>query len=609
MPETDRLTLKIDSAFGADFLLHGLDGTEEMSSLFSFTLSCHSKRTDLNADTIVGKGVCFSVLRQDSSWRDFHGLVAAFAPMDDGSGQPLYRLSIVPWLWCLTQSSDFRIYQDKDVKEILKDVFQRHGFTDHDFSGLSGSYAKREYCVQYNETAFNFVSRLMEDEGIFYWFKHESSRHVLMLGDSPEAYQKAGDASVAFDKDPQAGGGDDLLISWHHEQSLTTGFFSATDYDYAKPDLKLEKKSDSVGSFEHMDKLEAYDYPAMRIEPGAVQTVVKHDTEMAAALGERVSGGGCCRTFSPGLTFTLENHPDSGERGKSFVLTQVSHAASGSRQLVGQNAGGSTYTNSFSCVPKELIVRPPRRTLVPFVKGVETALVTGPKGEEIHTDELGRIKIQFHWDRLGKSNEESSCWVRVSQPLAGNGWGAVALPRIGQEVIVSFVNGSPDRPLVIGALYNGLNAAPYGLPAEKTKTVFRTRSTPKGSAGNELTFDDKKGKEVIFLHGEHDLIVTINNDAKSTIDNEWHLTVKKDAFETIQGESKRTIEKSEDVAVTNDYKLKATTISLEGSTKITLKVGGSTLEMTPAGITVKAPKIDAKADALLTLDGGMVMIG
>ncbi len=314
MSDSDKLTLKIASPFGDDLLLHGLEGTEEISGLFSFSLICHSPSPALKPDDIVGKDVGFSVLRQNGEWRDFHGIAAAFSPMHDRSGHPLYRLSVAPWLWRLTLSSDFRVYQDKDVKEILTDVFQRHGAADYDFSGLSASYAKREYCVQYNETAFNFVSRLMEDEGIFYWFKHEASRHVLMLGDSPSAYGTAGDASVAYMQDPKAGGGNDLFVAWNHKKTLSTGFFSATDYDYEKPDVKLEKKSGTVGDFPHMDTLEAYAFPAARIEPGAVQTVVDNNREMAIASAETVAGVGYCRTFSPGLIFTVENHPDEQRR-------------------------------------------------------------------------------------------------------------------------------------------------------------------------------------------------------------------------------------------------------------------------------------------------------
>lgn len=639
----DKLTLKIESPFGADFLLHSLDGTEDMSGLFSFTLTCHDKRANLKPEKIIGEGVTFSVLRQNQEWRHFHGIVASFTPIDDGSGQPVYSLSVVPWLWCLTLTSDFRVYQDKDVKEILTDVFDRHSFPDFEFK-LSAPHPKREYCVQYNETAFNFVSRLLESEGIFYYFRHEEGQHVLVMGDSTDAYEAAADAEAAY----RTAGDADLLTGWTRTNSLTMESFTGTDYDYVNADVTLEKESDTFNRFDRARVLKAYSFPAFTVDPAAVQSLVDHDKEMSVVASETLNGGGCARSFSPGLTFTMKDHPDDTEKGKSYVLTQVSHYASAGRQRGGTGGGGMRYENNFSCVPDALAVRPLRRSPVPFVRGVETAVVTGPKGEEIHTDKMGRIAVQFHWDRLGKKDEKSSCWVRVAQSVAGNGWGAFVCPRVGQEVVVSFVNGSPDRPLVTGVVYNSMNAVPYSLPDEKTKTVFRTRSTPSGSEGNEFTFDDKKGGESILLHGERDLIVTVKNDEKSIIDNEWHLTVKKDAFETVEGsraktvkkddsetiegnaeqtvsgDSKRSIEKSETVAVTKDYALKAKTIELEADSTLTLKVGGSSIEMSASGIVVKAPKIelkadaaasvaapkvDVKADAMLTLDGGVVMIG
>lgn len=631
--QSDNLNLKVSTPLGDDvLLLHHMEGTEELSNLFMFTLTCHSALSHIEAEDLVGREIGFSVKRQSGSWRHFHGLAVSFFPMDDGSGQSLYRVRVAPWLWCLTLTSDCRIYQQKDVKEIVTDVFQRHGFGDYDMSGLSGTYQKREYCVQYNESAFNFVSRLMEEEGIFYWFKHEKSRHVLMLGDSTSAYQTADDGSVAFRKDPQGGGGDDLVTSWERECFLATGYYASRDYDYENPDRTLEGKSGSAGKLEKMDRLEAYFYPGRRIEAEELSLSLERRRDSAESATVVVTGSSVCQSFSPGLRFSLDNHPDASEAGKSYVLTRVSHVASGSRQAGGAAGSGEEYSNIFRCVPVERVARPERRSATPSVRGVETAVVTGPGGEEIHTDGLGRIKIQFHWDREGKRDDESSCWVRVSQPVAGNGWGAFALPRVGQEVVVSFVDGDPDRPLVTGTVYNGLNKPPYELPDDKTKTVLRTRSTPGGSAGNELTFEDKSGQEEILLHGEKDLIVTVNNDSDATIDNDLRLLVCNDAESTVEnnctlsvgGDSKRTVSKSETVEVKGDESVSAKTITLEGKSKIVLKVGGSSLEMTASGVTIKsakvevkgdaavsvgAPKVDVKGDAMLTLDGGVVMIG
>lgn len=631
--QSENLKMKISTPLGGDVLvLHQMEGTEELSDLFVFTLTCHSAQTWIDAESLVGKEIGFSVQRQDGSWRVFHGLTASFMPVDDGSGQPVYRLRVVPWLWCLTLTADCRVYQQMDVKEILADVFQRHGFNDYDFSGLSGTYEKREYCVQYNESAFNFISRLMEEEGIFYWFRHEASRHVLALGDSTAAYKPADDKSVAFRKDPQAGGGDDLLTSWERECSLATGCFSSRDYNYEQPDLTLEDKSGASGTLEKMDRFEAYFYPGKRLEAGQLSSVLGQCRDSAESSMVVATGTGFCRSFSPGLRFTVENHPDPSEEGRSYVLTRVDHQASGSRQTGGVSEAGIEYSNFFRCVPAEYVARPGLRGVPPSVRGVETAIVTGPKGEEIYTDDLGRVKVQFHWDREGKKDDESSCWVRVSQPVAGNGWGAFALPRVGQEVVVSFVDGDPDRPLVTGTVYNGLNKTPYDLPANKTKTVFRTRSTPNGSSGNELSFEDKSGEEEILLYGEKDLVIAVNNDSDMKVDNDCQVQIGNDATTTIQnncslaicGDSERKVDKSESIAVKSDLDVSAKTITLEGKSKITLKVGGSSLEMTPSGITLKAakievqgdaavsvgaPKVDVKGDAMLTLDGGIVMIG
>ncbi len=572
--------LHIETPLGKDELvLNEFIGTEKISELFSFILHCHSASESVNPYDLVGKEVDFSVQAHDGSWRAFHGLVTGFAPVADGSGQPHYRLRVAPRLWILTLSSDNRIHQDKDVKEILMDVFDRHGVL-YDVSGLSGTYEKREYCVQYKETAFNFVSRLMEDEGIFYWFKHEPGKHTLMLGDSVSAYQPAAEAEVAYRSDPQNASGEALLTAWEREHSFTAGNFVASDYDYNQPDVNLENTLAADDGCAQMDSLELYQFPAMRKTSAAVKASVENGRDAHLALTDVATGAGCCRGFSPGLFFTLGDAPFAEDLGKTFVLTGVEHRARGSRQKVG--AGDSSrpdYENTFTCIPKERVARPLRKTPVPVVNGVETAIVTGPEGEkEEYTDVLGRVKVHFMWDRENAPDDQSSCWVRVMHSQTGG----LSVPDIGQEVIIAFEHGSPDRPIVTGALYNGINDADQTEQSfwEKIADVLTNKNLSSVLNGydimknaydgavflkgvplwakvkkihnrrNHLIFRENRGSELVDLYAEKTLSLMANKDSlHAAMRNSWHavgddyeIDVGKDFTQKIKGNKKYAID-------------------------------------------------------------------
>ncbi len=448
------LVLRIESPLGGELVLNELEGTEEISRPFSFTLVCHSKNAALDPTAIVGKDVAFAVQSHDGTWRDFHGIAVGFTPLHDGSGQPLYRVRVAPWLWCLGLASDNRIYQDKDVKEILADLFERHGVSQdrYDFSNLSKTYEKREYCIQYGETSLNFVSRLLEDEGIFYWFAYESTKHVLMLGDSADAYQQAADAEVAYRNDPQNASGEALITAWEREHSFTSHKFTVSDHDYNEPTINLENSVALSGGCEPVQNLELYHFPAMRKTSDAAKARVESVKNAHVAATDVAVGEGCCRSFSPGSFFTLGDAPYPSDQG-DYVLTSVRHKAHGGRQKVGVDTHSHPiYTNSFTCVPKNRVVSPLKQTPVPKVSGVETAVVTGPEGEEVYTDKLGRVKVRFMWDRSETEDDQSSCWLRVMHSHVGG----LAVPRIGHEVAVSFEHGSPDRPAVAGAVYNAI---------------------------------------------------------------------------------------------------------------------------------------------------------
>jgi type VI secretion system secreted protein VgrG len=552
MPITqDNHRIAVTTPLGKDtLLLIGFTGREEISRLFSFRLDMLSESDGLAAKDIVGKSVTWTVKHADgTNPRYFNGMVSRFTAGPKGMRELRhYQAEVVPWLWFLTRTADCRIFQNKTAPQIIEQIFKDLGFSAYKLT-LQGSYAKREYCVQYRETDFNFVSRLMEEEGIFYFFKHESGKHTLTLADKKSAYADCTENEVAY-----SGGGaliPNHINRWEHGYEFRPGKWAQTDYNFETPATDLMTTSTTTMPIPDSKSYEVYDYPgeyAVKAD-GTELTKIRMEEEEAAY--EVAHGASGCRTFTPGGKFTLKKHDCTSEQGKGYVLTALEHAAVDETYTAGAS-GAQTYSNTFTCIPATVQFRPARTTPRPVVKGPQTAVVVGTKGEEIYTDKYGRVKVQFFWDREGKKDENSSCWIRVSQGWAGKNWGILFLPRIGQEVVVDFLEGDPDRPLITGRVYNAEQMPPYALPANQTQSVVKTRSSKGGGADNfnELRFEDKKGSEEVYFHAEKDFNrVVENNDtlkvgSDKADDGSQTIEIWKNRTETVkEGDEQVTIKK------------------------------------------------------------------
>src|SRR5215468_1758706 len=550
----------IDTPLGPDVLiLRSLQGQEAISRLFAYELDLISEESSIKYEDIVAKAVTVQVSLADGSPRYWNGFVSRFVQAGRDSNVAVYHATVVPWLWFLDQTTDCRIFQNKSAPDIIKQIFQEYGF--HDFSlSLYGDFVKRDYCVQYRESDFNFVSRLMEEEGIFYFFEHEKSKHTLVLGNDPGAHKPCpNQPSARYEGSSGGWQDDDVILQWLHEQEVRPGVFTSTDYNFETPTANMLSSANGKGKFE------IYDFPGeytKRADGDKLAKVRLQEQQMPWSVARGTSD---CRAFSVGYKFKLTDHYRS-DLNQEYVLTSLRH---GAHHNLGFTSGSAdtapVYENSFECVPVSTPIRPPRRTPVPVVQGCQTAVVVGPSGEEIFTDKYGRVKVQFHWDREGKKNENSSCWVRVSYPWAGKAWGGIQIPRIGQEVIVDFIEGDPDRPIITGRVYNAGEMPPWDLPGKMMVSGYKSNSTKGGGGYNELSFDDTKGTELIQIHGQYDMDTKIEHDERRHVVNNRTKNVDVDETSTIGNNRTEKVGKNEQITIGVDR-----TESVGSNEKITI---------------------------------------
>jgi type VI secretion system secreted protein VgrG len=546
---------------GNVLLLSGFSGQESLSRLFHYHLDMFSEDESIQAKDIVGKAVTWSVHEVHSEPRFFNGVVNRFVAAGPRiKGRRAYRAEVVPWLWLLTRTANCRIFQNLSVPGIIEKVIKDLGFSAYELH-LEGSYAPREYCVQYRETACNFVSRLMEYEGIFYYFRHEEGKHTLVLGDSKSAFHDCVENEVEYLTGTLA---PNSIHTWEHQYEFRTGKLAQTDYNFETPATSLLVNTQTVVDLPNIKKFEVFDYPGGYMKSGAGTGELKVRMQEEEAEHSVVSATSDCCSFTPGGKFKLKARECPGEED-TYLITSVTH--SGTDTSYHSTAGGSTYQNTFTCMPASVPYRPARQTPCPTVQGVQTAVVVGPGGEEIYVDKYGRVKVQFFWDREGKKNENSSCWIRVSEQWAGKNWGFVCNPRIGQEVIVDFLEGDPDRPLITGRVYNAAQMPPYDLPGNKTQSGIKSRSSKGGGGGNfnEICFEDKAGSEMVTIHAEKDQTIGVEHDEShwvghdrtKNIDHDETTHVKHDRTETVDnnetitvhGQRTETVDKDETITI------------------------------------------------------------
>ena len=533
------------------------EGTEGMSEPFQLEVILTSEDHEVRLADVVGKAATFTMQSAEGAPRYLNGIVSRFRHIEDGKNISSYQATIVPKLWRSRHRHDSRIFQALAVPDIIKKVLDGAGLSGKDYRlALSGSYSPREYCVQYRESDMTFLSRLMEEEGIGYFFEHSDGGHVLVIADANDAAVPiAAPSTIAFRGTLGAMARSESVSRFSCAEEVVPGKITLTDFNFKKPSLSLlESASGTLDS-----DLEVYDYPGEYEVPGDGKTLAKVRLEEWQARRSVADGQSGCIRLTPGYRFTLSDRVREDEN-REYLITRVVHK--GAQPQMGEVGAGENhgYSNTFQCMPSDVPYRPERRTARPSIKGVQTAIVTGPAGEEVHTDEHGRVKVHFHWDRLGAMDDKSSCWIRVSQIWAGSGWGAMWIPRIGHEVVVDFIEGDPDRPLIVGRVYHGTNVPPYPLPAEKTKSTIKSNSSKGGDGSNELRFEDKKGQEEIFLHGQKDWNIKIEHDESEDVGNDMTIhighdrskRVDNDQLESIGGNKTIEVEKNHTETIDGD---------------------------------------------------------
>jgi type VI secretion system secreted protein VgrG len=622
-----------------DFLLlDKLTGEEGLSKLFRFELhllheeSAHgSEPTIVDVEQILGLPMGISLVQQDRNVRYFSGIVSQFSQGNRDQRFTYYRAVVVPQFWLLTQRAQSRIFQHLNVPDILRHVLEG---LDVVFE-IQGTFYPREYCVQYRETDFDFASRLMEEEGIYYFFEHGANGHRMIVGNTPQSHRECPEKyRVPFMLEvTEEEGFVSYVDTWLVEHQLQTGKYTLWDHNFELPHRRLEAEQASLFNVGGNSQLEVYDFPGgygerfdgidksggeqaaelQKIFEDNQRTVKIRMGELDAAY-EVITASSNCGSLTAGHRFELFNHP-SQANNIDHVLTTVRHEVMQSPNYFSDEEEDRPYHNSFTCIAHgsgKAPYRPPRTTPRPSVRGSQTAVVVGPPGEEIFLDKYGRVKVQFHWDREGQADANSSCWIRVAQNQAGIRWGVAYWPRIGQEVVVDFLEGDPDRPIIIGSVFNANELPPYQLPDEKTKTVMYKSQSSKGGGGfNEIRIEDKKGAEQIFINAERNTDLRVKNDRFETIGNENHLIVKSDHLAKVDGDKHLQVTGDQNEKVSGTFSLtvgqdiqekagsryalqsgseihlkSGSNLVIETGTTLTLKVGGNFININSGGIFI-----------------------
>ncbi len=702
------LVFTIEGGEADQFLVLRYCGTEGLCQLYRFEIELSSNFAVSEFDQVVGKRAVLSV-NGDWGARWFHGIVGRFELTGGNADKTFYRAELVPEVWLLSHRYQSQIFQQKSVKEIIEQVLTDAGIASDrfDLSGVEGASSPRDYCVQYRETDYNFICRLMEEEGIRWYFEHSQDGHVLKLADSSDYAPIDGEPEIPYQLPSDMNVSEEHVFRFRLGQCVRPGSVVLNDFSFENPMLNLESKQDCGRDA----GLEFSDYPGEYAEQSAGQTLAGMRAEEFDS--GRVSGIGRSNSprLTPGCKFDLADHPAESVNG-SYLITSATHegrqstegttgGSNGRGQLVDPRVhesllqaqrseneatrqlaeallqivsrlqvgdstarraltqwlyhagqvcrdlpstavacGGSplealvlpnllddvsrsmsvdlrtpVHECRFECMPADVVYRPPRVTPWPVVRGTQTARVVGPSGEEIYTDEYGRVKVQFNWDRKQQLDENASCWIRVSQGMAGGQYGMMFLPRVGQEVVVDFLEGDPDKPIIIGRVFNADHMPPYGLPGEKTKSVIKTHSSKGGGGTNEIRFEDLKGSEQVLIHAQADLHTRVGNEERRNVKKKQYLIVEDEQREKITGhrsiklEAKDALDVAEsqsvvvggdvfhdfggnhDHKVASEYHIKADTVVVESTSGISLKCGGNFVLIDSSGVTIMGTQI------------------
>ncbi|VAW66591.1 VgrG protein [hydrothermal vent metagenome] len=621
-----------------ELLLTSFEGTDYVSDLFEFQIEVLSSNHSIKPEQLIGKTVTVTI--QNDQKRTFNGYISNFTYGEiKADNLRVYRMTMVPWLWFLSKNNHHRIFQEMNTKDIVSSVFKDLGFNDFDYKA-TGNPTVREYCVQHNESDLNFISRLLEEDGIAYYFEQKDDKHKMHIVDAANAYQECAETNLTYSKGNQP---NTQLTRWEHVYEFRKGKWSLDDYDFNKPKADQFQTTASTSKFANAKNYEHYEYAPYHDFSG-IKDLSKKRIEAEEVSMNTIEASSDCSSFYAGGKFKLSKHAVKEEKG-NYVIIAIRHRAIDSSYL-SSNESHSEYSNDLVCIPDNVHYRPALTHPKPVMSGPQSAVVVGASGEEIYVDKEGRIKVQFHWDRVGKKDEKSTCYIRVMQPWAGSGWGTSFIPRIGMEVVVNFFDGDPDRPIITGSVYNGDNKPPF---SSKTQSGIKTRSSKGGSPANfnELRFDDLKGSEQIFIHAEKNMDTEVENDETLTIDNDRTKLVKHDENSTIENDRNKTVNNNQtetiaknktiDVGanhtesidknmtinivgdlkesvkglysenVTKAYDMQAKTITMQAEDKIILKTGAASIVMKSNGdITISGKTINVKGSGNVIIKGSKV---
>ncbi len=555
--------------------------SEQISGIFVSQLSLATVEEIKSFDNIIGKEALLTIVNSDpisgGGDRYLHGVVRSFRYTGRNGRFYLYAAEVVPTFWQFSLRKNSRIFQKKQAQEIVQQVLEDGGITSDRFRfALENTTRLRKFCVQYRETDFDFISRILEEEGIFYFFEHYQDKHIMVMSDTPAVHLPIqGIKAITCNSHGGLVAEKESISTFTYSQRQTPDAYTHRNFNFKNPPLDLTAK----GTGQQQGKFEIYDYPALHVDQDRGNTLASVRIEQLTSLQKLGNGKSSSCRLIPGCTFTLAGH-DSISLNGNYLLIRVAHSGSQPQSLEEKAGGGASYGNSFTVIPATTTFRPPITIHKPVVTGIQTATVVGPKGAEIHTDEYGRVRVQFHWDREGKRDENSSCWIRCGQAWGGLSRGGQFIPRIGDEVLVDFVDGDPDRPIITGSVYNSDNMPINDLKKSITQSGFKTK-THKGNGFHELRFDDAKGKEEIYLQSEKD----------------WNILVKNRRGETVGGDSGTVAKKNCDLSVGGDsYTIvtgKSTDIAKEiiigADDKLTIVSGASSIVITPGSIEFNSP--------------------
>ena len=629
MPFTQNASpIAIGTSLGQDkLLLTSFTHEAEVSEGFKIVARALSEDKSLDIMSLIRTSATIRINLTDDaespSMKYLNGVVRRAQILEENEFLTEYQLELVSWLWLLDLRRECRIFQNMTTQDIISKVFSDAGFNDFQFD-LQGSTQTREYCVQYRETHRQFVNRLLEEEGISYYFKHVDGKHTMVICNANSKFAESTKATLHYDTTKSHKFSEDIQ-QMDMEKFARTKIETRRDYFFEDPSLDL---TSSQSSNETKGSEENYDYPGLYFAKGLGDQFADLLIDHQDSHITRINFKSTARDLFCGCRVKIADHFNS-ELNKEVIVLRLAEVCTFSGYRSSSGGGGAdgvdvfTYENTVSSVPNAAPYRPLRKTPHPQVKGVQTAVVVGPSGEEIYTDKYGRIKVQFHWDRIGKKNQDSSCWIRFSTAWAGKNWGMISIPRIGQEVVVDFLEGNPDRPLVIGSVYNAEQMPPYSLPGNMTQSGLKSRSS-KGGGGdnfNEIRFEDLKGSEEIYIHAEKDMNTIVENDRNTTIQKgNDSLTIEKgDRSTDVQTGGRETkVKKNDKLTVNGNIETKAdgsikeeagTTYDLKAGTNMTLDAGMNMMIKAGTQITIQAGSGKIVLNAMgVTITGALVKI-